>query len=551
MNKIGTKIISIIIVLLLLVIAGVFACLFHTTLMASADALPSFEIVTTTGQDWTLKYEGVTVQELSGNFFNFEDEDDPNQPAVVFKSLILSRLASLGREEDEYTLFFTLPKPVISFENDMDSNPYAEVAEECNIIVIVDYTGILSSAATSIEYKATSADESEYTVFPTAGGYRLRFGQSVDKGDYNVRVKVGESFEYLGRQYSTVQTSNTLECHITDTELPERLLHIPDLPNFEYGLTLADIAARASELDRYGTWTISTPQNPEQRLSANENTRTVKMDFKSINDNYNVKKSVSVPVVVGKRNLSVYVNSVSALIGQPLVTDIGYKVDSTLAPGDTLESIGFKIDTHEVDINTAGEYSIYVTVDDNNYNPITRTYESQHILHSFYRVHSTRERVVADDFREIFVERPEGFIGITLSAYRMENSVVDETNPSLSGYSVVVSYVIVATDEDGNIVRDLGELTISMTRREDDHAVAYEENGKLNVVSLDAGDSFSVKLPNNVVGFSILKKHSASLVNTVEWNGALTALSILIIAFVVASWVVICVYLTKRRLIDD
>ncbi|MBQ9276696.1 MAG: hypothetical protein IJ226_03785, partial [Clostridia bacterium] len=79
MNKLGTKIISIIIVILLLVIAGVFACLFHTTLTAHADELPSFEISTTTGQDWTLKYEGVSVQSLSGNFFNFEDEDDPNQ----------------------------------------------------------------------------------------------------------------------------------------------------------------------------------------------------------------------------------------------------------------------------------------------------------------------------------------------------------------------------------------------------------------------------------------------------------------------------------------
>ena len=93
MNKLGTKIISIIIVFLLLVIVGVFACLFHTTLTVSADALPSFEIITTTGQDWTLKYEGVTVQELSGNFFNYEDEDDQSQPAIVFKTLIASRLA--------------------------------------------------------------------------------------------------------------------------------------------------------------------------------------------------------------------------------------------------------------------------------------------------------------------------------------------------------------------------------------------------------------------------------------------------------------------------
>ena len=551
MNKLGTKIISIIIVFLLLVIAGVFACLFHTTLTANADALPSFEISTATGQDWTLKYEGVSVQSLSGNFFNFEDEDDPDQPAVVFKNLIRSRLSALGRGEDEYTLSFKMPTPTISFENDMDSNPYTEVADECNIILLVNYTGVLSSAATSVEYKQASADDSAYTVFPTAGGYRLRFGQGVNKGDYSVRVKVGESFEYLGREYNPVSTSNALECHITDTELPDRLLNVPDLPNFEYGLTLAEIAARASELDRYGTWTISSPQNPDMRLIASENTRTVKMDFQSINANYNVKKNVSVPVVVGKRNLSVYVDSVSALIGQPLRSDIGYSVDSTLAPGDTLESIGFKIDTHEVDINTEGEYSIYATVKDENYNPITRTYESQHILHSFYRVHSTRVRVVADDFREIFVERPEGFIGITLSAYRMGNSVVDEADPSLADYSFVTAYVIVATDEDGNVVRDLGELTVTMTKREDDHAVAYEENGEIKVVPLEAGETFSVKLPNNVIGFSVLKKHSDAILKTVEWNDTLTALSVLIILFVVASWVVVCIYVAKRRLIDD
>ena len=277
----------------------------------------------------------------------------------------------------------------------------------------------------------------------------------------------------------------------------------------------------------------------------------VKMDFQSINVNYNVKTGVFVPVVVGKRNLSVYLDSVSALKGQPLVTDIGYSVDSALAPGDTLESIGFAIDTHEVDVNKEGEYSIYITVKDDNYNPITRTVESQHILHSFYRVYGTKVRVVADDFREIFIERPEGFVGITIKIYRLGNSVVDETDSALAGYTFVNSYAIVATDEDGNIVRDLGELTVTMTRREDDHAVAYEQNGEIIVVSLDSGDEFSVTLPNNVIGFSIFKKHSASLVNTVEWNATLTALSVLIILFVVASWVVICIYISKRRLIDD
>ena len=548
MKNVNAKLIVVLTILLLLVVAGLFVCIYHTTLTAYANDFPNFSISTEDGQHWHLYYEGVLMQDATGNFFNYEDETDPTQPAVLFRDLIRARLTTLGRGEDEYNLSFTMPTPTITFKDGMDSNPYTEL-NDSEIFVDVNYSGILSSAAITLEYKVQGADASTYQVFPSLGGNSIRFGQSVDKGDYEVRVKTGENFIYLERAYNPISTSAPLVCHITDAEVPDRLINPPALDDLQYGMTLADIAARASELDRYGTWTVAEGQNPDFRFSASENMRTVYMDFESINQNYNVRKNLAVSVRVAKRTLSVYVESVDALKGQPIKTNIGYSVDSALAPGDTLESIGFAIDTSEVDITREGEYSIYVTVTNPNYNPITRTYETQHVLHSFYRVHPNKVYAESDDFREFIVERPDGFIGLTVKFYRVGTNVVDETSDKLDGMTVIVGYVVLVQDESDALVNDLGEITITMQKRPDDYAIAYELDGEMHVIVLD--ESMTFTLPNNVIGFAVLKKDAESFANTLEWNGTLTALCVLIVLFAVASWVVVCIYIAKRRLLND
>ena len=547
MKNAHAKIFIVLAFVLLLVVAGLFACVYHTAFTAYGDSTPSFSIVTTTGQDWQLKYEGVLVQELTGNFFNYEDEDDENQPAIVFKNLIQARLEALSRDPDDYTLTFNIPTPTITFKNDMDSNPYTEL-NDSQIIVQVSYMGILSSPSTSLEYKPQGADDSEYVVFPTIGGNELRFGQSVDKGDYEVRVKVGANFQYLGRPYSPTSVSTSLVCHITDADLPDSLIHVPESGelSFEYGWTLAEIASRISANDQRGTWTIAAPQDPTTKLSANDIERTVYMDFESINQNYNERTNVAVPLTVTKRRLSVYVDSVDRIKGQPLVTNIGYSVDSTLVEGDTLESIGFKIDTSEVDVNTEGEYPIFVRVTNPNYNPITRNYETQHVLHSFYRVHSDKVHCTFDDFRSIIVARPDGFIGMKVVAGNT-GSLFDETDSAFEGMTVIANYVLFVTDNDDHKLSDLGDISVTLDKRPDDYAVAYEHDGKIVVIVLDENMTFT--LPNDVISFAVLKKNPEPYAKTVEWNASLTALSILIMLFTVAIWVVVVLFASKRRLL--
>ncbi len=546
MKNAYTKLFIVLAFVLLLVVAGLFACVYHTAFTAYADGTPSFTITTTTGQEWQLRYEGVLLQEINGSFFNYEDDDDPTQPAIVFKNLIQAKLEALSRDPEDYNLTFNMPIPNISFENDMDSNPYTEL-NDSEIIVQVDYLGILSSPSTSLEYKPQGADDSEYVVFPTIGGNRLRFGQSVNKGDYEVRVKVGETFTYLGRPYNPTSTSTSLVCHITDANLPDRLIHVPESGelSFEFGLTLAEIATRTSERDSRGTWTISAGQNPDSKLPANDNERIVYMDFQSVNQNYNNRTNIAVPMTISKRRLSVYVDSVDAIKGQPLVTNIGYSVDSALVGDDTLESIGFKIDTSAVDINTEGEYAIYVTVTNPNYNPITRNYETQHVLHSFYRVHSNKVYCLFDDFRSVIVSRPDGFINMNVIVGNTGD--LFENDEALVGMTVIANYVVLVTDEDGNMLSGLGEITLTLEKRPDDYAIAYQLNGETVVVLLDENNSFV--LPNDVLAFSVLKKNPEPYSNMVEWNAALTAISVLIILFAVAIWVVIILYITKRRLL--
>lgn len=543
----GAKLIAVLAIILLLVVAGLFACIYHTALTAYADTTPNFSITTEDGWHWHLYYEGVLMQDATGNFFNHEDETDTSQPSVLFANIIATWLENRGYEADDYALSFEMPTPTISFENGMDSNPYTKL-EDSEIFVEVEYVGILSSAAITLEYKVQGADDSTYQIFPSLGGTSIRFGQSVDKGDYEVRVNTGEVFTYLERTYNPISTSAPLVCHITDTDLPDRLVNIPSLlEGLQYGVTLEDIAARASALDRLGTWTVSEGQDPNFRYSASDNNRTIYMDFESVNQNYNPRKNIAVPVKVAKRTLSVYVDSVDAIKGQPLKTDIGYSVDSTLAPGDTLESIGFAIDTSEVDVAHEGEYSIYATVTNQNYNPITRNYETQHVLHSFYRVYSDRVYAESDDFREFIIERPDGFIGMTVVFGRVGTSVVDNSSDKLAGMTVFAGYVFLVQDEDGNLVSDLGEITITMQKRPDDYAIAYEVDGETYVIIL--GEDMTFTLPDNVIGFAVLKKNAEQNMNTVEWNGTLTALSVLIILFVVASWAVVCAYIAKRRFI--
>ena len=175
--------------------------------------------------------------------------------------------------------------------------------------------------------------------------------------------------------------------------------------------------------------------------------------------------------------------------------------------------------------------------------------------HGYYIVHQNNETEQTDDFREINVMRPDGFIGIDIHIERLGGLEIDFSREPFStiaekieGMTAIVAYTLVFSDENG-ARRNLGEITITLQRYPDDYAVAYVENGEVKIVLLD--DTMSFMLPNNVTTFVVLKQNAQAEIKTLEWNGALTAICVLIILFVVASWVVVVIYLSKRRLIGD
>ena len=545
-------------VLLLLIAAVVcFACVGEDFNIAYADDILHFEIRTTDGSHWELWCDGWMKTQAIGQFVNRENPTDNEQPAVKFYNVIRGLLE---HEDDEYELKFVLPSPTISFVDDIAQNPYTENADS-NIIIDVPYTSLLSSASFFIEYKEKGADDDAYQSFPY--NFDVRFGQNIPKGEYDLRVRVEEqNFKFTDEKLYDiiVYSSNTLQCEITDSDFPEKMLE--DIKNqeladleFEYGFTLQDIADYLSARSRYGTWTVNSSQNPSQKLNANTAKYTIYLDFQSRNTNYNKVEGIATGLVVNKRSLEVYIRSIEILQGKPLLSQeelFEYCSISTdmLAQGDTLESIGFKINTSGIDPAKVGDYQVVAEVSKSaatNYNVVTRSPDSMHISYGLYRVRPNFVEAISEDFRKIIIERADGFIGKTVEIEYFDSSILSIFK--IDGYKPICSYGIVVKDENGETVEHLGELTITLEKRADDYAIAYFVDEEWHIVVLD--ESMKFTLPNEITGFIVLKPLASAYFKTVEWNNTLTALSILIVVLVTASWIVLVVYFAKRRFLND
>ena len=77
--------------------------------------------------------------------------------------------------------------------------------------------------------------------------------------------------------------------------------------------------------------------------------------------------------------------------------------------------------------------------------------------------------------------------------------------------------------------------------------MAYFDGEQWQVVLLD--DSMSFVLPNGIRTFAVYGKTPAPYGKTVDWNGGLTAICVLIMLFVVGTWIVVSVYNLKRRIL--
>ncbi len=524
---------------LLVILAAVFVSVGGQNI-AYADTPHTFLISSEDGNLWNIYFDGGYLQSAEGNFFNYSDPDS-DYPATIFKQVIDSKVASLPEEERVYQIRFDIPAPIAYFVDDIDQNPYTE-QNDSMIYAKTDYVGCLPGLSLELEYRPVG--EGDFALFDTEGTRTFRFGINVAKGDYELRIKAGVRFTYYGTEYTATKSSNVIVCHITDSEFPEESLEEvkEDLGvlELEYGATLEDIAEYASSRSRAGDWTVWSGQDPSYIYSANENERTIYLDFHSINTNYDVAEKVPVPVVVRKRTLDVWVESVNVLIGHPLVTEFNYTVDSTLAFGDTLESIGFKIAAQNVNINVPGVYQIKASATNENYEVITRTPETQHLLAGIYRVHSNGIIAHAEDFRNIAIVRPEGFIGLHFDVVRGGEF------EDFDGLTLISAYRLVVTDDDGNELLDLGDFTVTLDRFKDDYAVAYFDGAEWQVVVL--GDDMQFVLPNGVRTFGVYKK-TPEPYEALDWNGSLTAICVFLMLFVVGTWIVVSVYNLKRRIL--
>ena len=528
---------------LLVILAAVFALSCGQN-VAYADTVHTFLISSEDGNLWNIYFDGGYLQSADGNFFNYSDPDS-DYPATIFKQVIDAKVASLPVEDRTYQITFDIPAPIAYFVDGIDQNPYTE-ENNSMIYAKTDYVGPLPGLSLELEYRPLG--EGEFARFDTTGTRTFRFGTSVAKGDYELRIKAGVRFTYYGTEYTATKASNVIVCHITDSAFPEESLaevkETLGVVELEYGATLEEIAEYASTLTRAGDWTVWSGQDAAYVYPANENERTIYLDFHSVNVNYDVSEKVPVPVVVRQRRLDVWVETVEVLVGHPLVTEFSYnkdEVESRLVGEDTLASIGFKIAAQNVNINVPGTYQIKATSTNNNYEIITRTPETQHLLAGIYRIHSNGIIAHGDDFRNVTIVRPEGVIGLHFEVVRGEEF------EGFDGLTLISAYRLIVTDGDGNEIENLGELTVTLEKFPEDYAVAYFDGEQWQVVLLD--DSMSFILPNGIRTFAVYGKTPAPYGKTVDWNGGLTAICVLIMLFVVGTWIVASVYNLKRRIL--
>ena len=551
MRKAILKTLSIIFLALAVITAILCLALSHTE-TAFADGPAHFTILTTDGNTWELRHETATISYADGNFFNFETPDDPTSPQNKFREEILHQLDLLGKGADEYELTFVLPKPEIYFLNGISSNPYTEL-DDSQIVVRTDYSDMLSTSEIVLEYRPKG--DGAFTVFPTLDATNLRFGKGLSKGEYEVRICLTKSFDYFGRHYEPSTYSDPSNCFITESKIPDEDIEIPELPPFEYGLNLTEIAKRVSEWDGNGTWTVSAGQDASFVPPAAEAQRLVHLDFQPNNTNYDKNENMLVPIVVEPRKIVVYIEDVNVVVGAARVENFEFNTESTLALDDTLESIGFSIAVQNLDVNVAGTYYIRATVTDSNYEVVNRNYYDMHVLGGKYIVHSKGFVVHTEDYRDVTFERAEGFIGFEIVLIVCERTEINYFEENVlhgiaSGkkYVATSGYWVFVRDSNGNEVHDLGDLKVTVSDKGDECAVVYyTSEGELVIVEL--GEDMSFVLPNNAQAFFVLKNKPAPYYRTEEWNAGLTATCVLIILFAVAAWVCLIVYATKRRLL--
>ncbi|MBO4554639.1 MAG: hypothetical protein J5713_02545 [Clostridia bacterium] len=542
---------SIIIFLALAVFTAVLCLALSHADVAIADGPAHFTILTPDGNTWELRHETATISYAYGNFFNFETPDDPMSPQNKFREEILHQLDLLGKGADEYELTFVLPKPEIYFLNGISSNPYTEL-DNSQIVVRTDYSDMLSTSEIVLEYRPKG--DGAFTVFPTLDATNLRFGKGLAKGEYEVRICLTKSFDYFGRHYEPSTYSDPSNCFITESKIPDEDIEIPELPPFEYGLTLAQIAEKFSEWDGNGTWTVSAGQDASFVPPAAEAQRIVHFDFQPINTNYDKNENMLVSIVVEPRKIEVYIRDVHVLVGVLPIQTFEYNIESTLALDDTPESIGLFVAVQDLDINEAGTYAIRASVTSGNYVVVNRNFNDTIFMGGKYVVHSKGIVVHTADYRDVTFEREDGFIGYTITVTPLTR---DEIEQILDGLEAVINtdgltrtsaYVVQITDANGEEVFGLDGIRVKVGSNNSESAVAYyTHSGEWRFDKLGEDTGFELKEDARL--FVLFKKTPAPYYRTEEWNAGLTATCVLIILFAVATWVCLIVYVTKRRLI--
>lgn len=444
---------------------------------AAGEGRGKFVIATEDGNNWTLSFNGENLdgKECSGRFGSLDGQSVARKMYEAMRDhlrAIGAQVPSTGEfAVAEYCdIEFSLPQITSSVSDN------TAIYGANGVFFNASVGDIISTPNVSFEYRVSGGEWQEAKATPTAGGYY--FGKGVSVGTYEVRLVSAESFNYESDSqdkpfaYTVKRYGEACECtldkaDITATKSVEK--------SVIYGQSLADIAktlkiADFSDIDISGRFVPSESQTDEAISSAadkssiylgvNEGGHTVFYDFIPDNANYNALKDLPVQVTISPRSLFVRIHDAYSLVGEELVFPT-CKIYTPLVEGDTVASLGARIE-HRADKDVASmSYRTYVVFDNPNYVADCLSFESNFANYGRYFVYAKQIEIVTEDGRIFYVFYGEGLVDVEIRVSKVE---VENTY----GKTLAAAYKFEFLDENGNDVTPEDGFSVSWKSAFDD-----------------------------------------------------------------------------------
>lgn len=453
-------------------------CLSFCRDVAYAIEPASLTVATEDGFGWRIKDEGGSVlKECDGGFYG--------GVAQEFAAFLKERYG------DNYTLKFELPDVNAFFVGGICENPFTE-ADDSAIVVDGEFAQMIGGASVSLEYRREGEDGFEAFASTLPVGNKIVFGKGVAVGEYELRYVVTEEFEFANRRYAGRRVSSRLlKCSITASEPRVPSL---DVVYAEYGTAAQDIGKAIGG----GSWSFANDNTVAANtvLGVKDGGYMLRFDFRHDNPNYLPVKGVEVRVEILPKLLTVYVDDVERVSGEPLVSEFVYRVSGGLVGDDTAADLEIAVYSDCRDKNEPGIYRLYGRVGNPNYDAEFLSSAGTVSGYARYIVYPTEAEAVAEDGRKFDIVCGKGIKNLLISVGSEEAG----SFPAPKNAKLLRAYRIAVSDTSYNPAAFAGGVSIGFYADGAGTAVCtvngktlvFELTNGYNVIDIEAFDTLSL-----------------------------------------------------------